>query len=56
VYVPNGVVFVVFNVSVEVPGVAIEVGEKETVAPLGRPLTLNATLALNPPCDVVETM
>ena len=52
VYVPVGVVDAVLTVSVEVPEPVTEVGLNVPVAPVGNPLTVNATELLNPPVAV----
>lgn len=48
VYVPAGVVADVVTVSVEVPDPVTEEGLNVPVAPVGKPLTLNATTPLKP--------
>jgi hypothetical protein len=48
-YDPRGVDADVVTVIVELPAPATEVGTKPTVAPVGRPLAVKLTLALNPP-------
>src|SRR6185369_7315296 len=48
VLVPTGVDVLVVTVRVEDPGAALEAGLKPAVAPLGRPLTLQATAPLKP--------
>jgi hypothetical protein len=51
-----GVVELVVTVMVEEPGPVTEVGLKLTLAPLGKPLALNATAPLNPPEGVTPTV
>jgi hypothetical protein len=48
VYVPAGVEALVDTVKVELPEPATDVGLNVGVAPVGRPLALNATLPVNP--------
>lgn len=54
--VPTGVVWGVETVSVEDPGTFIDVGLRLAEAPLGRPLTLNATEPVNPVYEDDETV
>jgi hypothetical protein len=55
-YVPPGVVLDVFTVSVEDPEPVIVLRLKPDVAPDGSPLTLRATVPLNPPSDPTVTV
>jgi hypothetical protein len=55
-YVPTGVAEVVLTVKVELAGGVMEGDEKDAVVPPGKPLTVSATVPLNPPCDVVFTV
>ena len=48
VELPVGVTDVVVTVIVELPDVVIEAGEKEAVAPDGKPLALKVTGPVNP--------
>ncbi len=48
VLVPAGVLVAVVTVSVDEPDPVTDVGLKAPVAPEGSPLTVNATLPLNP--------
>lgn len=56
VYVPAGVVEEVVTFRVEDPAPLIEAGLKLPEAPVGNPLTLNATLPLKPFCAVVDAV
>ena len=49
VYVPAGVVVLVLTDIVEEPEPVTEVGLKLALAPVGKPLTLNATAPVKPP-------
>ena len=51
-----GVLLLVLTVMVEEPDLLIEAGLKEAVAPVGSPLTLNATVPANPPDGVTLTV
>ena len=51
--VPRGVDGDVFTVIVDVPDPVTEAGVKVAVAPVGRPVTLNATAPLKPPFAVI---
>lgn len=53
VYVPVFVVVVVRTLRVEV--VEVGFGEKDAVAPIGRPLTLSVTASVKPPDGAIET-
>ena len=53
VYVPVFVAVVVCTLSVEVVDVGF--GEKDAVAPIGRPVTLSVTASVKPPDAAIET-
>src|SRR5207249_2012726 len=53
---PTGVVCAVVTVSVAVPAPAIDDGANVAVAPAGSPLTLSATVPVNPFSTAVETV
>jgi hypothetical protein len=44
------------TVSTELPAPGIELGEKVAVLPDGKPVIASATLPLNPPTAVVESV
>ena len=56
VYVPVGVELEVEIDSVDDPPAVTEAGEKDAVAPLGRPLALSDTLCVDPEVTAVETV